>query len=586
MVSDGAASPGGAKTRLRSLIGDLLSVFPARRAAVLDDIRSGSAPRPIYYVMLGASALIAGFGLLANSPAVVIGAMLVSPLMTPIFGITVGLSGAGLRLLRDALIAEFSGVLLAVALGFLLGLLPLSLSATPEMLARTSPNLLDLFVAALAGLAGCLAMIDERIGASLPGVAIATSLTPPLTTCGLCLALGAYEGAWGAFLLFFANFLAILVVATTIFIVAGFVRREELGSAANLLRRYAAAVIGLLLVTVLLTVQLVDVVRERRTDSAIRAVLAEQFLDEPNTTLVDVHHSHDRGRLEILAGVRASHVLSPHQVQTAQDALRARLGPDVDLYFRCSVTKDVAARGSAHLLAQLTLDGTFTDRELSPAARLAQIAEQTVRDILVDRPDILLQDVNVLQMPVGPVVVVSIQSARDPIPPQIGRAEKAIRERTSDPSVVLLVRTVVSSDITSTGRVLLGQAHFGVSSEQDAVVARTLEESTRKHIGALRNIIPNSVDAARSGEGWEVRAEVVGATVPSPDEIAAIEQTLTSEITAPVTLSVWARAEVVVTGRRYESVQGRVEADLRRRREAAAGTAGTEQPAGSLPPSP
>jgi uncharacterized membrane protein len=153
MVSDGAASPGGAKTRLRSLIGDLLSVFPARRAAVLDDIRSGSAPRPIYYVMLGASALIAGFGLLANSPAVVIGAMLVSPLMTPIFGITVGLSGASLRLLRDALIAEFSGVLLAVALGFLLGLLPLSLSATPEMLARTSPNLLDLFVAALAGLA-------------------------------------------------------------------------------------------------------------------------------------------------------------------------------------------------------------------------------------------------------------------------------------------------------------------------------------------------------------------------------------------------------------------------------------------------
>jgi hypothetical protein len=116
------------------------------------------------------------------------------------------------------------------------------------------------------------------------------------------------------------------------------------------------------------------------------------------------------------------------------------------------------------LLAQLTLDGTFTDRELSPAARLAQIAEQTVRDILVDRPDIRLTDVNVLQMPVGPVVVVSIQSAREPIPPRIGRAEKTIPERTGDPNVVLLVRTVVSSDITSTGRVLLGQAHFGVSS--------------------------------------------------------------------------------------------------------------------------
>jgi hypothetical protein len=238
------------------------------------------------------------------------------------------------------------------------------------------------------------------------------------------------------------------------------------------------------------------------------------------------------------------------------------------------------------LLAQLTLDGTFTDRELSPAARLAQIAEQTVRDILVDRPDIRLTDVNVLQMPVGPVVVVSIQSAREPIPPRIGRAEKTIPERTGDPNVVLLVRTVVSSDITSTGRVLLGQAHFGVSSEQDAVMARTLEESTRKQIRALHNIIPNSVDAAPSGEGWEVRAEVVGATVPSPDDIAAIEQTLTREIGAPVTLSVLARAEVVVTGTRYESVQERVEAEIRRRQEAAAGTAAPAQPAGSLPQSP
>ncbi len=79
-----------------------------------------------------------------------------------------------------------------------------------------------------------------------------------------------------------------------------------------------------------------------------------------------------------------------------------------------------------------------------------------------------------------------------------------------------------------------------------------------------------------------MRAEVVGAAVPSPDEIAAIEQTLTSEIAAPVMPSVWARAEVVVTETRYESLQERVEAELRRRREAAAGTAETEQPAGSL----
>jgi uncharacterized membrane protein len=81
--------------------------------------------------------------------------MLVSPLMTPIFGISVALSRGGMRLLRNALLSEFGGVLLAIGLAFVFGKFPFSLEATPEMLARTSPTLLDLFVAALAGLAGC-----------------------------------------------------------------------------------------------------------------------------------------------------------------------------------------------------------------------------------------------------------------------------------------------------------------------------------------------------------------------------------------------------------------------------------------------
>jgi len=586
MDPDGTRSTTHGLSLLQLVIHDLFSVSTARRAAVLDDISSGSAPRMLYYILLAASSLIAGFGLLADSPAVVIGAMLVSPLMTPIFGITVGLSGSNLRLLRDALIAEFGGVLVVVAFGLLLGLLPLSLSATPEMLARTSPNLLDLFVAALAGLAGCLAMIDERISASLPGVAIATSLTPPLTTCGLCLALGAYDGAWGAFLLFFANFLAILVVATTIFIIAGFVRREEIGSIVDFVPRYAAPVLGLLLVTFLLTGQLINVVRERRTDSTIRAVLAEQLRDEPNITLVDVFHTQGRGRLEILSVVRTSRVLSPQKVLAVQDALRARLGSDADLYIRCALTKDVAARGSANLLPERTLDGKFTHRDLSPAARLAQIAEQTVRDILVDRPDIMLDDVNVLQMPVGPVVLVSIKSARNPIGLEVTRAEAAIRRRTGDPTVRLLVRTIELSDVTSTGRVLLGQAHLGITSEQDAVVAHALEDSTRKRIGKLHNIFADNVDAARTDVGWEVRAEVVGATVPSPAEIAAIERELAIQVAAPVSLSVWARTDVVVTGTRYESVHERIEAAVRSRSEAAAGAGKVEHPAESQPPSP
>ena len=106
-----------------------------------------------------------------------------------------------------------------------------------------------------------------------------------MATSGLCLAFGAYAGAWGAFLLFFANFLAMLTVATAIFIIAGFVTKEEIDSARQFLRRFAAAGVGLALVTVLLTVYLVRMIQEFRTQQAVTAVLVEALADDPTTTV-------------------------------------------------------------------------------------------------------------------------------------------------------------------------------------------------------------------------------------------------------------------------------------------------------------
>ncbi|MBY0396368.1 MAG: DUF389 domain-containing protein, partial [Thermoleophilia bacterium] len=231
-------------------ISGLTSVSPERRAQVLEDTHEGSQPTLIYYVLLGLSELIAGFALMINSDATLIGANVVAPLMTPIFGISLGLMRGELKLLRSALLAEFGGAALGVLLCFGLGLLPFAIEPSASLLAQTHPTLIDLLVAALAGFAGGLAMIDERVSPALPGVAIATALNPPIAAIGLCLAYGAYDGAWGAFILFFANVLAILAVAAVLFLVAGFVTREEIGSVRGLLRRFAAAAIGLVLVTV------------------------------------------------------------------------------------------------------------------------------------------------------------------------------------------------------------------------------------------------------------------------------------------------------------------------------------------------
>ena len=349
---------------------DLASVTPERHAVVLSDIEIGSQPTATYYVLLSISELIAAFALIIGSDATLIGANVVAPLMTPIIGISLGLMRGDLRLLRTALLAEFGGALIAVVLMYLLGLMPFWGDPTPSLLAQTKPTLIDLLVAALAGFAGVLAMIDERVSPALPGVAIATALNPPVAAIGLCLAFGAYQGAWGAFLLFFANVLAILAVAAVLFLIAGFVTWAEIGSVRGLARRFAPAAIGLLLVTALLTKYLVGMVENIHTQRAITAVLDQELAHEPSTALFGVDFSRGKDGVDVLAEVRTPHVPAPGRVKEIQDALGSRLGEPVHLFMRCTLTKDVTATGSTTLRPYLSLNGKVTTAPVSPDMRL------------------------------------------------------------------------------------------------------------------------------------------------------------------------------------------------------------------------
>ena len=145
-------------------------VSPQRAREIVREIAKSSRMRGRFFVLLIAASMIASFGLIANSTAVIIGAMLVSPLMTPIFGVALGMLRGNPRLLLRALTSETLGVILAVASAYLVGFMGLAHwtmgDATPEMLARTQPNLLDLLVAIFAGFAGAYALIDET---SQPG---------------------------------------------------------------------------------------------------------------------------------------------------------------------------------------------------------------------------------------------------------------------------------------------------------------------------------------------------------------------------------------------------------------------------------
>ena len=552
---DGASGPprleSWVESWLRAIRG-LGEASPARRATVLGDIQEGSRPTLTYYALLGISELIAGFALIIDSDATLIGANVVAPLMTPIFGVALGLTRGDLRLLRIALIAEFGGALVGIALCFLLGLLPFAVEVTPGLLAQTRPTLIDLMVAALAGTAGALAMIDERVSPALPGVAIATALNPPVAAIGLCLALGAYEGAWGAFLLFSANVLAILAVAGVMFVVAGFVSRAEIGSLRGLARRFSAAAVGLVLVTGLLTQYLVAMVRDLRTDRAITETLDLELAQEPSTALVSVDFDRSGESVEVLSTVRTPRVIPPERVKRIQDALARRLEEPVRLFVRCQMTKDVTATGSTSLRPYLSLNGKVTEAPLSPEMRLLQQAEQVAREVAAARPDIELIDTDLVEMPSGPVIVVAVQMPRDPSSEGVARFQAAVRERLVDPKLRLVVRRVDSRDFTAKGRILFGAAHLGEETDAARARRREVEESVRGGIQARPDLFVTAIDAIPAGRGWAVRAEVVGPRVPTPAEVRGVEKAAAASVGGSVAVSLRASADIVVTGSRYE----------------------------------
>lgn len=227
--SSPALSPLGGLLRWRPPVWD----EPTRRAVLDELFFEGPEWRPFlarFATLLTLSTVIAALGLIADSSAVVIGAMLVAPLMTPIMGVAGALVHGDLRRLAVSAAVLLGGTLAAIAVGWTVALATLGTvtidTMTPQLLARTVPRLLDLGVAIAAGLAGGYVLTHPRAGSSLPGVAIAVSLVPPLAAVGVALELGAGPQARGALLLFTTNMVAIVLAAMVVMIVSGFVPPE------------------------------------------------------------------------------------------------------------------------------------------------------------------------------------------------------------------------------------------------------------------------------------------------------------------------------------------------------------------------
>lgn len=208
-------SPAGFAQRWEALFGVI------DRPRVLAQVHDDSGWSPRYLLMVVLSAGIAVLGLVQSSPAVVIGAMLISPLMGPIIGLGFALAVFDWAEVRRSAIALAAGAAVGIGFAALIVFASPLQGVTAEILARTRPNLFDLLVAIFSALAGGYATVSGR-GGTIVGVAIATALMPPLATVGFGLATGSTAIAGGALALFFTNLVAIALSAAVVARVAGF----------------------------------------------------------------------------------------------------------------------------------------------------------------------------------------------------------------------------------------------------------------------------------------------------------------------------------------------------------------------------
>ncbi len=175
--------------------------------------------------LLVLASAIATYGLLGDSVATVIGAMIVAPLMLPIMGLAFAVSIGDRRAIVTSILVGVAGMATAVAVGFILGKTASSAfdpTNNAQIMARTAPRLVDLAAALATGLAGAFAIGRKDVSDTLPGVAIAISLVPPLTNAGILLSAGRADLATGSLLLFVTNYFAILITGTLVFGLMGY----------------------------------------------------------------------------------------------------------------------------------------------------------------------------------------------------------------------------------------------------------------------------------------------------------------------------------------------------------------------------
>jgi uncharacterized hydrophobic protein (TIGR00271 family) len=288
-----------------------------------------------YLVLIVSSCAIATLGLLSNSAAVIIGAMIIAPLMLPIRSLAFGALVGNSVLFGTGIISVALGTLLAILISWLLGTVAGIASFGSEILARTQPTLLDLGIAIVAGGIGGYGKIEPKVSNTIAGIAIAVALMPPICTIGLGLSQANWELSQGATILYLTNLLGIALACMVVFLLAGYAP----------LRRARKALIGAIALTSVLIVPLglrfVKLVENARLEISLRKVLLDRTITFQQLDLADLQVNWVSDPPQVRLKVYAKQPVTINQVELLEAFVAQELGRPFKLIFIVSNVEEV-----------------------------------------------------------------------------------------------------------------------------------------------------------------------------------------------------------------------------------------------------
>lgn len=357
------------------------AVHDIDHVAVITKVHGESYLTGRYVFMTCMSAGIAILGLLLSSPAVVIGAMLLSPLMGPILGAGFALAIGDVRWLRECGLALAVGIIVAILFCAAIVLVSPLDTVTEEIAARTRPNLFDLGVALFSALAGAYAMIKGREG-TIVGVAIATALMPPLAVVGFGLATGNGVILGGSLLLFFTNLMTIALTAAVMARLNGF--RSAL-SAQQTLWQSIVAIAVFIVLAVPLGLSLQQVAWETNAVRRANSVVASIFSDKARISQLDIDYVSEPMALK-------ASVLTPKLEPDAAARVERLLEEDLGVPISVAInqyrvgTDDQDVQNAELAAAKLQAQSVERDRRItSMVETLALVAGISTDDVFVDQ---------------------------------------------------------------------------------------------------------------------------------------------------------------------------------------------------------